>query len=274
MLKNRKLLIDQDCPMCNIYGKCFSKIGLIDKNTISPYQTIQHSYANQIDMERAKNEIALLDTETSTTHYGIDAMIEIVAHRSTFFKKLLHSQLIYAFLLRLYRFISYNRKVIYPTLKNDKVRDCTPEVNKKYRWSYIIFAAIFTGLVLNQFAFYLNAQLGWEHSWVREFMICFGQIGWQMTAISFFKKDKTLEYLGNMSTVSMIGGILLLPVLLANYYFPISLVGLIAMFGIVVTIMFFEHIRRCKLLGVPFAMTISWVGFRSVVLGIILLIMV
>ena len=94
-----------------------------------------------------------------------------------------------------------------------------------------------------------------------------------MAAISFFRKDKTLEYLGNMSTVSMIGGILLLPVLLANYYLPISLIGLIAMFGIVVSIMFFEHIRRCKLLGVPFAMTISWVGFRTVVLGIILWIM-
>jgi hypothetical protein len=37
--------------------------------------------------------------------------------------------------------------------------------------------------------------------------------------------------------------------------------------------MFFEHIRRCKLLGVPFAMTISWVGFRTIVLGIVLLIM-
>jgi len=238
MLKNRKLLIDQDCPMCNIYGRCFTKFGLIEKNTISPYQTIHNFHANQIDMERAKNEIALFDTETSTTHYGIDAMIEIVAHGSTFFKKILHSRLVYAFLLRLYRFISYNRKVIYPTLKNEAARDCTPEVNKKYRWAYIIFVAIFTGLVLNQFAFHLNARLGWEHNWV-----------------------------------SMIGGLLLLPVLLANYFFPISLIGLVAMFGIVVSIMFFEHIRRCKLLEIPLAMTVSWVAFRTVVLGIILMMM-
>ena len=259
--------------MCKIYGKCFSEVGLIDENTVSPYQTIHDFYANQIDMERAKNEIALLNTETATTHYGIDAMIEIVAHGSIFFKKILQSRLVYAFLLRLYRFISYNRKVIYPSLKNENARDCTPDINKKYRWSYIIFAAIFTGLVLNQFAFHLNAKLGWEHTWIREFMVCLGQIGWQLVAISFFNKNKTLEYLGNMSTVSMIGGILLLPVILVNYYFPITLIGLIAMFGIVVSIMFFEHIRRCKLLGVPFAMTISWVGFRTVVLGIVLLIM-
>ena len=270
MLKNRKLLIDKDCPMCNIYGKCFSSVGLVDKNTIAPYQTIPDFYASQIDMDRAKNEIALLNTKTSTTHYGIDAMIEIVTHRSSFLKKILHSKLIYAFLLRLYRFISYNRKIIYPTSTDKTTRDCTPDLNKKYRWSYIFFVAIFTGLILNQFVFHLNARLGWEHNWTREFFICFGQVGWQLSAISFFSKNKSLDYLGNMSTVSMIGGLLILPILLVNNYTTISLEGLILMFGIVVVIMFFEHIRRCKLLGIPFGMTISWVAFRTMVLGVIL----
>jgi len=273
MLKNRKLLIDKDCPMCKVYGICFSKIGLVDKNTVAPYQTISNAYASQIDMERAKNEIALLNTETATTQYGIDAMIEIVAHGSAFFKKFLYSTFVYAFLLRLYRFISYNRKVIIPTLREENVRDCTPDLNVKYRWAYIVFVAIFTGLVLNQFVFHLNMRLGWEHSWVRELFICFGQIGWQLAAISYFRKHKTLEYLGNMSTVSMIGGLLLLPIFLATYYFAISLLGLLALFGSVVTIMLFEHVRRCKLLDVPFAMSVSWVGFRMVVLGVVLLMM-
>lgn len=274
MLKNRKLLIDKDCPMCNIYGKCFTTIGLIDKNTVTPYQTIHDFYAKQIDMERAKNEIALLNTETSTTHYGIDAMIEIVAHQSNFLRKVLHSQLIYAFLLRLYRFISYNRKVIYPTKQTENTRDCTPVTNLKYRWIYILSVAMFTGLILNHFAFHLSVRLGWEHNWIREFIICFGQIAWQMVAISFLKKESTIEYLGNMSTVSMIGGVLLLPILLINTYYPISLIGLISLFGIVVSIMLLEHIRRCQLLEVPLAMTISWVIYRTVVLGVILALMI
>lgn len=270
MLKNRKLLIDKDCPMCNLYGKCFIKIGLMEKNTVAPYQTVPDFYASQIDMHRAKNEIALFDTDTSKTLYGIDAMIEIVTHNNIFLKKILHSSFIYTFLLSLYRFISYNRKVIYPTAKVESLRDCTPDLSKKYRWFYIIFVAIFTAIILNRFALHLNTQLGWEHNWVREFYICFGQVAWQGIAISFFKKEKTLAYLGNMSTVSMIGGILLLPVLLINFYFPLSWLGLLIGFGGVVSIMLYEHIRRCKLLGISLGMTVSWVVFRMVVLGVIL----
>lgn len=271
MLKNRKLLIDQDCPMCKIYGNCFTKIGLVDGDTVAPYQTISQNHTAHIDMERAKNEIALLDTTTSTTQYGIDAMIEIVAHRSTFLKSILRSTIVYAFLLRLYRFISYNRKVIYPTATTpSSARDCTPDLNKKYRWIYIVVVAMLTGLILNQYVFYLNAILGWEHNWMREFYICFGQVAWQIIAIRFFNKKKTLEYLGNMSTVSMIGGILLLPVLLFHYFFTLPLVGLLGAFTAVVGIMFFEHIRRCKLLDISLGMTASWVSYRTVVLAIIL----
>ena len=271
MLKNRKLLIDKDCPMCNLYGKCFTKIGWIEKNTIFPYQTIHDFYATKIDMNRAKNEIALLDTTNSTTIYGIDAMIEIASHDSVLLKRILRSKIVYILLQGLYSFISYNRKVIYPTHQNEIGRSCNPDLNKTWRWTYILFVAIFTGVVLNQYAFHINMTLGWEHNWIRELYICFGQIVWQMTAISFFHKNKTLEYLGNMSTVSMIGGILLLPILILNSFFPLSLIGLIIAFGLVVGIMLLKHIRRCKLLGVSLLMTGSWIMYRTVVLILVLI---
>ena len=273
MLKNNKLLIDKDCPMCCIYGKCFTKFGLIDKQTVTPYQTIGENYASQIDMEKAKTEIALFDSSTATTTYGIDAMIKIVTNGNSFLTKVLHSKFIYAFLLRLYRFISYNRKVIYPTAKEKGVRACVPEVSHKYRWTYILWVAVITGIILNQYAFHINTAFELEHNWIREFYICFGQIAWQLGAIYFFRKEKALEYLGNMSTVSMIGGILLLPILWLNSIFEFHVLGLLGGFMIVVGIMFFEHIRRCKLLGLPIWMTVSWVTYRTVVLGIILLLM-
>ena len=271
MLENNKLLIDKNCPMCCIYGKCFTKFGLIDNNTVTPYQTIEEDYASQIDMERAKTEIALFDSSTATTTYGIDAMIKIVANGNSTITNILHSKIIYAFLLRLYRFISYNRKVIYPTATEKGVRECVPELSQKYRWIYILTVAIFTGIILNQYAFHINTAFGLEHHWAREYYICFGQIAWQLGAIFFIRKNKALEYLGNMSTVSMIGGILLLPVLWLNSIFEFHVLGLLVAFMIVVGIMFFEHIRRCKLLDLPIWMTVSWVTYRTVVLGIILL---
>ncbi len=271
MLQNHKLLIDKHCPMCKVYGKGFTQCGLVDADTVSYYQTVADTYAQHIDMERAKNEIALYETTTTQTTYGIDAMIKIVSNGNDAFRKFLHSSLVYPFLLRLYRFISYNRKVIYPTAPQVSERDCTPEVNVKYRWLYILMVAVFTGVVLNQFAFYVNTGFGFEHNWVREYIVCFGQIAWQLIAISFVSKDKVLDYLGNMSTVSMIGGLLLLPLLLVNQLVMLSPLVLLAYFVGVVGLMFLEHIRRCKLLGVSLNMTASWVTYRMIVLGIILM---
>lgn len=269
MLKKNKLLIDQDCPMCDIYGRCFRKMGWIDNETLTSYQTVEEEYAAKIDMNRARTEIALFDTQSHKTIYGINAMIAIVGHDFPMLQRLLNTTIIYTFLSYLYRFISYNRKAIIPAKPNPKLRNCNPDMNLKYRWTYIIFVAIFTGMILNQFAFQLNASLGMQHDWTRELYISFGQIFWQSIAIYFIRKDKTIEYLGNMSTVSMIGGILLIPVLIFHYFITMNIYTLLASFMVIVGIMFLEHVRRCQLLNISLWMTFSWVMYRTAVLVII-----
>ena len=62
MLKNNKLLIDKNCPMCRIYGKGFTKLKLVDDQTVIDYQTAEEKIFAQIDQERAKSEVALYDT--------------------------------------------------------------------------------------------------------------------------------------------------------------------------------------------------------------------
>ncbi|MGK0390294.1 MAG: hypothetical protein ACI94Y_003046 [Maribacter sp.] len=271
MLEHNKLLIDKDCPMCSVYGSCFKKSGWIDEQTLETYQDVDANYAIDIDMDRARNEIALLDTKTTETIYGINAMIKIVSHEKPLLAAVLNSKFIFPLLKMLYSFISYNRKVIIPARATFNARNCTPDSNLKYRWVYIIFVAIFTGVLLNQFTYYLNMYFGLEQDWKRELFICFGQILWQMTAIYLIQKKSTMEYLGNMSTVSMIGGFLLIPILMFNYFFPMQIYALVSSFFVVVGIMFFEHIRRCKILDVPLWMTFSWVMFRTVVLGAVLI---
>ena len=270
MLKNNKLLIDQDCPMCCIYGKCFTKLEWVDGETLNPYQVVTDQEAEGIDMERAQNEIALKDQSTGTTVYGIDAMIKIVSHRKKGFNKFLNSRLVYGFLKRLYNFISYNRKVIYPAAVNPALRKCHPSLSLKYRWAYILLVALFTGLILNNFVWHINTAFELEQDWRREYYICFGQVIWQLVAIALLAKEKTADYLGNMSTVSLIGGLLLLPILGLNALFHFTPFLLIFLFGVIISFMLFEHIRRCKLLEVPLIMTFSWLLYRSVVLGIVL----
>ena len=73
-----------------------------------------------------------------------------------------------------------------------------------------------------------------------------------------------------MSTVSLLGAVALLPLLLLATVVHCSPVALLGHFALVVSLMLLEHLRRCRLLKLPLAVTGSWVLFRAVVLGIIL----
>ena len=271
MLKNNKLLIDQDCPMCAAYGAGFTKFGMVDAQTVHPYQQADEAVTRQIDMDRARSEIALFDATTAQTVYGIDAMIAIVTHGLPGLRRLLHQRWLYVPLRTLYCFISYNRKVIYPAAPHPGLRNCTPPVHQTYRWLYILLVALFTGLVLNRYAALVADEWGLAHSPWREYAVCFGQVLWQGAAILAVAPRKSLAYLGNMSTVSLGGAIVLLPTLLLTAWVSVSPLVLLGYFALVVSFMLLEHLRRCRLLGLPLAMTGSWVVFRTVVLGLILI---
>ena len=87
MIQNHKLLIDKNCPMCNIYGKTFKKFNMLDQESITPYQLVGGEFTENIDMHRAQNEVALHDTVTGKTIYGLDSMIEIFSQGKSWIKK-------------------------------------------------------------------------------------------------------------------------------------------------------------------------------------------
>lgn len=266
--QQHKLLIDEDCPMCRLYGKCFVKFNLMDKNSISSYQTIPS--IESIDMQKAKNEIALYDATTNKTLYGVDSLFKILTHNNSALNSLLNLKFIKIIASLSYKFISYNRKVIYPVADSGPaIRSCVPDVNLRYRWAFIIMVAICTALILNQFTTYLLAPYGIEGSLCIEFMVCFGQILWQAVVVNTLFKEKTINYLGNMSTVSLIGGLMLLPLLTAASLVSLPPFVFIMYFASVVTGMLLEHIRRCKLLDLSLSMTLSWVTYRIVALILI-----
>jgi|1_EtaG_2_1085319.scaffolds.fasta_scaffold00964_6 hypothetical protein len=271
MLKNKNLLVDQDCPMCVFYGDTFTKTGLISEQTVKPYQIIETEKADKIDMERAKSEIALFDNVSEETLYGVDALIKIVSHSNNFLNSFLKSGIIYQSLKKLYKFISYNRKVIFPTKIKLNVRSCSPAFNFNYRLYYIIASTLLVGLLLSGFAGFISNKALVNHHWSWEFAIGFGQIFWQIPVILFVNKTKLMDYLGNMCTVSLIGSLALLPLVIINMVTELSHYFNLFFFGIVVVFMLYDHIRRCKILELPLLITASWVLYRVFVLSIILI---
>jgi hypothetical protein len=262
-LTNYKLLVDADCPMCRLYGNAFENAGMIERGTCSPYQTIDVSFAKMIDMTRAKNEIALLNTQTNEVVYGLNAIELIVGTRFELLAKVFQNQVVNVFLSKLYKFISMNRKVIAPTAINHEARTCVPDVNVKYRAAYMAFVVFFSAFVLYHYTQPINNLLGFKSHLGRELLVCVGQIVWQVAFLHKLLKNKLLDYLGNMMTVSLIGTILLFLPMTTGYFLNGGGWFYLIHFVIVVGIMFVEHLRRSHILGIGYWPTVSWLLYRG-----------
>ncbi|MEN4761064.1 DCC1-like thiol-disulfide oxidoreductase family protein [Chryseobacterium sp. C39-AII1] len=262
-LTKHTLIYDNECPMCNIYSKGFIKAGMLDESGREAFTELTIKNKNLINFKRAKNEIALVDHEKNEVIYGLDSLLLIIGNSFPTLEKIARIQPLYWFFKKLYSFVSYNRKQIIPS-KNNSEAACIPDFNLKYRLAYIAFVVFFSAFVLSIFSTKLG--LGLNQNYWREFAICIGQIVWQVIFLKTHLKDKIWNYLGNMMTVSLIGTLLLIPALFLNLN-PISN---IIYFGIVVSIMFFEHIRRCKILKLNFLPTLSWMIFRIMMMIILI----
>lgn len=263
-LSHHTLIYDNECPMCNLYSKGFTKLGMLDENGREAFTDLSCENKQIIDFNRAKNEIALINHQDNKVSYGLDSLLIIIANSFPILAKLARVNPLYWFFKKLYSFVSYNRKQIIPSSNPNIESACIPDFNLKYRLAYIAFVVLFSAYILSLFS--ANLGLGVEHHFLREFGICLAQIIWQTTFSHLYLKDKIWNYVGNMMTVSLLGSLLLIPLLFFN--FSVIFQGIY--FAIVVVLMLLEHIRRCKILQLNYLPTISWMIFRTTVLLILI----
>ena len=268
-LANQTLLYDEDCPLCSLYTKGFITAGMLDQNGKKPYCQLTEDEQIIVDVKRASNEIALVDTKNKTVIYGIDSLLKVIGHSFPWMEKIGTLKPAYILLQKLYKLISFNRKVIIPSKINPKIKlQCIPDFNIKYRWFYIAFATIVTTITL----FYFSEMISTlpKTNIARELLLAVGQMFFQ--SLFLFKKDhKTiLNYLGNLMTVSLMGSILLMPLLFLNSIITIPETLILVWFGVIVGLMFLEHFRRIKILELPNYLSITWVVYRLIALIFIL----
>lgn len=269
-LTNHKIIYDDECPMCDLYTGAFIKHGLLDQDGRIKYSACDFTKLVQTDRERAKDFIALVNGETGETTYGLESIFKILGHRYAWLRMLFRARYFAFTLSRLYKFISYNRKVIIPSGNSD-AHACVPTFNYHYRLAYVVLAWAITSYVLTRYATLLGDLLP-ATTLGREFMICGGQILFQAMVLVFanLTPARIVEYLGNMMTVSLAGSLLLLPVVLLSPFLILTPVAYAAYFMLVVSWMFFEHARRMRLLRIGAYISVSWVIYRLIVLLILL----
>lgn len=268
-LENQTLLYDEDCPLCSLYTIGFVKSGMLDENGRKSYCQLSAKEQKFIDLKRAPNEIALVDNKTKTVTYGIDSLIKVIGFSFPWIEKIATMKPVHLILTKLYSFVSYNRKVIIPgKVKEENKLQCTPDFNYKYRFIFIGFALTITTFTLFG---YSNLIPNFPESTVlRETVLAFGQIVFQSIFLLKFDKKTIINYAGNLMTVSLMGSLILMPVLLLNQFMNLGEIIILGWFGITVFIMFAEHLRRIKILKLPFYLSYTWIIYRIIALLLIL----
>ncbi|HYC86612.1 MAG TPA: hypothetical protein VEB86_15370 [Chryseosolibacter sp.] len=262
-LNDHTILYDDQCPLCDRYTSGFVNAGMLDKNGRREFSKAG-ALLDRIDRERACDEIALLNRRTGEVTYGIDSLMKILANSFPLLKPLFSNAVFYAAMKKLYAFISYNRKVIIPGRASDGIV-CEPTFKVSYRTAYLVFAWIATAAVLHVSLRTLT-PLTAASSFGRELLICGGQIIFQAAVVGLNHKDQTFNYLGNLMTISFAGSLalmILLPVAKAGF-FPILT---LACFGVVVSLMLLEHMRRIRLLRLTSILTVTWILYWLQVLA-------
>ncbi len=266
-LNTEYLLYDEDCPLCAWYTRVFVKFGFIQGQTRMSYQEAIKEDQLLFDRERAKSEIAFV-AKGKDTLYGVDSMINVIGKKWTTLSFICRFFAIYWILQLLYRFISFNRKIIAPTVCGSAC-SCTPQFNLFWRIAFIAFCGLMTYILVGSyFNNELSTFLKYDH-FSFEFALFLGQLVFQALAFKLLKQKDLFTYLGHVAFLSLLGAIALggaEVVLTVLESFNVEL-GLLPsfIFGAVVALMLVEHSRRVKLLGMSAWLTVSLVVFRIII---------
>ena len=274
-LKDNVLLYDCECPMCRVYSSGFILTGMLDKNGRMNYATMDESVRQCIDVDRARNEIALVNTKDQTVTYGIHSLFAIISHSFPVFKGLFAFKPFEKIMKRVYSFVSFNRRVIICGNDPGNPLACNPDFSLKYRIAYLVFSALVSAFVLKNFSPLLGEYWPIPKGWMAELFLVSGQLAFQALALfSFSKKvsvQTTLDYLANVMTVSLLGCLLLLPALLLSLIVHLSVYVCVLWFSVTVACMFFEHKRRVRVYDLPAYLSYTWVLYRFLISTICIL---
>jgi hypothetical protein len=218
MKNNNKILVyDDACPMCVWYTGAFVEGGLLPKKGRMPFSTLNAEMLGKINWQRSKNEIPLLDTNTGQVIYGIDAMLEVLDQRFPIIKKIGNWKPINYFLKKLYKFISYNRKVIVARRSLPGTIDCTPDFNIPYRLLFMATFLIFNTLMLFPIHETLLLKVpGYKLTMLQLQLVHTALVACNCILAFLMGKYKAIDYLGQINMLALLTILSLMPLLLLN----------------------------------------------------------
>lgn len=262
------LLFDEDCPMCAIYARLFAWIGLMPIESFIPWAKGIEVPGLVFDFELSKDKIALINTQTQKTIYGLDSIIEILSFIYPWLKKILQFTPLYFFLSKLYTFIAHNRKIIAAIDCGDRC-PCNPSKHYLARVLFILLCGVFVHWQVTHYFTTILSDYYIGNKLYGDFLFFLGQLGFQFLVFKLMNQRNFYNYAGHVSFVSFLGAVLLGLAylgldLLKQWGLEIGLLGSV-IYGMVFCFMYYEHKRRIALEGWSPWLSLTWVLYRLLI---------
>ncbi len=245
---SKAIIYDDSCPLCTAYTKAFVKTGFIEKERRLHFSNITPGLLSIIDINRSKNEIPLIDLTTKQVWYGTDALLEILGQKCPPIKKAGRKAAVAWCLQRLYKLISFNRRVITATENKEGKFNCTPTFNYKYRFLFMVMSLLFTTVMI--VPFYKQLLVYVLPAWLdgKQLLIAWsGLSGIAILTAFLLRKQKVFNFLGQLCMLALLVTLLMLPLYSINSLLQFTNTN-ITFFYLGATTVFItrEYIRRMK----------------------------
>lgn len=251
MKTNKILIYDDNCPLCTWYSGAFVKCGLLPAEGRRAFSVIDPVLFDKIDFAKSRNEIPLINTVNGKVFYGIDSLLEILSQRFPLIKKIGNFKPIKWFLSKLYKFISYNRKVVVARKCSNGAIDCAPDFSYFYRIIFMTVFLIFNTTMLIPFHNVLFSGLSFYKISMMELQLAhFGLVVTNCLLACTFKKQKAIEYLGQVNMLALLVIIFLIPLLLFAKAFVMNETIVTAYLAFTAIFIFKEYLRRMDYAGI------------------------
>jgi predicted DCC family thiol-disulfide oxidoreductase YuxK len=252
MKTNDKILLYDDyCPLCRWYSGLFVRFGLLKFGNRVAFSKADLSVLTAIDIEKGKDEIPLFDPGTHQTLYGIDALLEILGQKIPFIKSIGNVKPVKWFLKKLYKLISYNRKVIVARKCGPGTFDCSPVFSAFYRIVFLVIFLLFNSVMLFPLHTHVLSHLSFYHLNSRQLQaghLVF--VGINCLMATFLGRRTAIEYLGQVNMLALIS--ILLSTILMFFTFVFLIPEWIILICLVLITAFIikEYYRRMKYAGI------------------------
>ncbi len=252
MKANKILVYDDSCPLCTGYTRAFVKTGFLGKEERKPFSAIDADLLVTIDMEKGRNEIPLIDLQTKKVLYGIDALLEILDRKIPLIKSIGNIKPLNFLLRKIYKLISYNRRVIVAPAPKPVSCDCTPDFNIEYRIAFMLFFLLINTAMLFPVHNYVLQKSFLAATGVTQFQaIHFLLVTVNILVSIFIGGKRGIEYIGQVNMLALTVILLLAPLVLINKY-SAAVNPFLTDFYLAALIFFIvkEYIRRMKFAGI------------------------